>query len=142
MTEASRCIYTLICPLAGPATNHCPGNGLGHLWIVECPNVHIISLQLIILDDAGEDWLIASEPYDRISTKRNANKPVQDLISVCWVYFLMTITIMSCAHLYIRNVDKHTDTHYIYIYIYIYIYNIQRIWVRKDSIWEYKKGFS
>ena len=46
MTEASRCIYTLICPLSGPTTNHCAGNGLGHLRIVECPNVYIISLQL------------------------------------------------------------------------------------------------
>ena len=50
MTEASRCIYTLICPLTEPATNHCPGNGLGHLRIVERPNVHIISLQLVVHD--------------------------------------------------------------------------------------------
>ena len=69
VTEASRCIYTLICPLTGPATNHCPGNGLGHLKIVERPNVHIISLQLLIHYYAWEHWLIATEPYDRIPTK-------------------------------------------------------------------------
>ena len=40
ITEASQCIYTLICPLTGPAINHYPGNGLGHLQIVEYPNVH------------------------------------------------------------------------------------------------------
>ena len=68
MTEASWCIYTLICPLTEPATNHCPGNGLGHLRIVECPNVYIISLQLII-HYACEHWLIAIEPYDKIPTE-------------------------------------------------------------------------
>ena len=60
MTEASRYICTLICPLTGPATNHCTGNGLGNLQIVERPNVHIISLQLVI-HYAYEHWLIASE---------------------------------------------------------------------------------
>ena len=68
MTEASQCIYTLICPLTGPATNHCPGNGLGHLWIGEHPNVHIILVQLVIHYYASEHWLIATEPYDRIPT--------------------------------------------------------------------------
>ena len=48
MTEASQCIYTLIFPHTGPATNHCQGNGLGHFQIVERPYVFIISLQLII----------------------------------------------------------------------------------------------
>ena len=67
MTEASQCMYTLICPLTGPATNHCPGNGLGHLQIVEHPNVHIISL-LLVVHYAYEHWLIAIEPYDRIPT--------------------------------------------------------------------------
>ena len=67
MTEASWCIYTLICPLTGPATNHCPENELGHLWIAEHPNVHLISLQLTI-HYACEYWLIATEPYDRIPT--------------------------------------------------------------------------
>ena len=40
-------IYILIYPFTGPATNHCPENGLGHLRIMECPDVHIISFQLI-----------------------------------------------------------------------------------------------
>ena len=62
MTEASSCTYTLICPLTGPATNHCPGNGLGYLRLVERPNVHIISLQLIIHYYACERRLIATEP--------------------------------------------------------------------------------
>ncbi len=47
MTEASWCIYTLIYPFTGPATNHCSENGLSHFRIMECPNVHIISLQLV-----------------------------------------------------------------------------------------------
>ena len=68
MTEASRCIYTLICSLTRPATYHCPENGLGHLQIVECPNVHMISLQLVIHDYTCEHWLTATEPYDRIPT--------------------------------------------------------------------------
>ena len=68
-TEASRCIYTLTCLLTGPAANHCVGNGLGHLWIVKCPNVHIISLQLFTSTCSSlhmKLWLIATEPYDRI----------------------------------------------------------------------------
>ena len=68
MTEASRCIYTLIFPLTEPATNHCPGNELGYLHIVERPNIHIISLQLVIHYYTCEHWLIATEPYDRIPT--------------------------------------------------------------------------
>ena len=93
MTEASWCIYTQIYPLIGPATNHCPENGLSHLQIMERPNVHIISLQLVIhyytCEHCGrpihsalchieamsfvnyytcEHWLIAIEPYNRIST--------------------------------------------------------------------------
>ena len=47
MTETSQCIYTLIYPFNGPATNHCPENGLSHLRIMKCPNVHIISPQLV-----------------------------------------------------------------------------------------------
>ena len=66
MTEASWCIYTLICQLTGPVTNHCPANGLGHLRMVEHSNVHIISLQLVIHGYACEHWLIATETYDRI----------------------------------------------------------------------------
>ena len=67
MTEASQCICTLICPFTGPTTNHCQGNRLGHLRIVEYPNVHIISLQLLI-HYTCEHWPIATEPYDRIPT--------------------------------------------------------------------------
>ena len=29
-----------------PATNHCPGNGLNHMHIVECPIDHKISPSL------------------------------------------------------------------------------------------------
>ena len=47
MTEANWYMYTLIYKFTGPATNHCPKNGLSHLWIMECLNVHIISLELI-----------------------------------------------------------------------------------------------
>ena len=68
MTEASWCIYTVIYSLTGPATNHCPEIGLSHLWIVERPNVHIISIQFIIHYYACEHWLIATKPYDRIPT--------------------------------------------------------------------------
>ena len=68
MTEASWCIYTLIYRLIRPTTNHYPGNRLGHLWIVEHPNVHIISLQLVIHGYACEHWLIATESYVRIPT--------------------------------------------------------------------------
>ena len=71
MTEASRFIYTLICPLTGPATNCCPGNGLDNLQILEHPKVHIISLQFVIHGYACEHWLIATEPYDRIPTDWN-----------------------------------------------------------------------
>ena len=66
MTEATWCIYTLICPLTGPAINHSPGNGVGHLWIVKRPYDHIISL--VIRHHACEQWLIATEPYDRVPT--------------------------------------------------------------------------
>ena len=48
--------------------NHCSRNRLGHFLIVERPNVHIISIQLLILYYACEHWLIATEPYDRIPT--------------------------------------------------------------------------
>ena len=68
MTEASWCLYTLICLFTRPATNYYPGNGFGHLRIVEHPNVYIISLQLVIQSDTCEHWLIATESYDRIST--------------------------------------------------------------------------
>ena len=40
-------IYILIYPFTGPATNHGPENGPNHLRIMESPNVHIISLQLV-----------------------------------------------------------------------------------------------
>ena len=60
MTEASQCIHTLIYPFSGPATNHCPENGLSHLRKMECPNVYIISPQffthcsfMFFLDDAA-----------------------------------------------------------------------------------------
>ena len=48
MTEGSRYIYiyTLICPLTGPATNHCAGTGFGHLRKIEYPNVHEFPFQL------------------------------------------------------------------------------------------------
>ena len=65
MTEANRCIYALICLFTGLATKNWAWNGFGHLWIMERPNVHIISLQLII-HYAGENWLIATETYNRI----------------------------------------------------------------------------
>ena len=69
MTKASWYIFTLIYPFTGPATNHCPKNGLSHLRIMECPNVHIISLQLITHRFyANEWWLIATELYKRIPT--------------------------------------------------------------------------
>ena len=58
MIEASQCIYALICPLTVPATSHFPGNGLGHLRIVECPNVHIISIPLLIHYYACENKLV------------------------------------------------------------------------------------
>ena len=67
MTEASRYIYTLIYPFTGPATNHCPENRLSHLQLMECPNVHIISLQLVTHHFyTNECWLIATELYKRI----------------------------------------------------------------------------
>ena len=47
--EASQCIHSLIYPFTGPATNHCPENGLGHLRAMEYPNVHIISPQVVAL---------------------------------------------------------------------------------------------
>ena len=52
----------------GSAINHYPRNGLGHLWIVEHPIVHIISLQHVIHYYTCEDWFIATEPQDRIPT--------------------------------------------------------------------------
>ena len=78
MTEVSRCIYAVISPLNGPATNHCPENGLGHHRIVECPNVHRISLQLVIHNDACEHWPIATEPWDWISTKMDKRRTKKD----------------------------------------------------------------
>ena len=45
MTEASRYIYTLICPITRPAANHCAGTGLGHLRKIEYPNVHVFPFQ-------------------------------------------------------------------------------------------------
>ena len=68
LTEASQCKYTLICPLTGPATNLCPENGLGHLRIVEGPDVHVISPQLLIHHHACEHRPIATVPYDIILT--------------------------------------------------------------------------
>ena len=60
---------TLIYPLTGPATNLCPENGLSHLQIMECPNVHIISLQLITnWFYATGCWIKATDLYERIST--------------------------------------------------------------------------
>ena len=29
--------------IPGPATNHCPENGLDHMCTIECPNDHKIS---------------------------------------------------------------------------------------------------
>ena len=72
MTKASRCVYTLIHPLTGPANNHQQENGLSHLQIMEHPNVHIISLQLVIHYLTCEHWFIATEPYDRIPTATNS----------------------------------------------------------------------
>ena len=46
MTEESQYTYTLICPLTGPAANHCAGTGNGHLRKIEYPNVHEFPFQL------------------------------------------------------------------------------------------------
>ena len=35
---------------------------------MERPNVHIISLQLVIHDYTCEHWFIATEPYNKIPT--------------------------------------------------------------------------
>ena len=100
-TEGIPC--TLICPLTGPTTNHCPGNGLGHLQIVERPNVHIISLQLVIHDHTCQQWLIATEPDDRILTH---------------------IYIYTHTHTHTQTTTTiwSSNASYVTIYIYIYIY--------------------
>ena len=72
MTEASQSIHTLIYPFTELETNHCPENGLSHLRLKECPNVHIISPQLVTHYSffyVCEYWLIAPELYKRIPTK-------------------------------------------------------------------------
>ena len=48
MTEASRYIYTLICPITRPAANHCAGTGLGHLRKIEYPNVHVFPISTVL----------------------------------------------------------------------------------------------
>ena len=51
----------------GPATNHCPENGLSHLWTMECPNVLIIALEVVAPSFyANEYLLISKEHYERI----------------------------------------------------------------------------
>ena len=123
ITEASRCIYTLICPLTGPATNPCPGNGLGHLLIVKRPNDHIISLQLVIYIYACEHWLIAAEPYDRIPTWRFKQdtelKSGKASSSKQWLLHLPIWLIATDPYDRIPTVTYKKG--YIYIYIYIYI---------------------
>ena len=43
-------MYTLIYLFIGPATNHCSENWFGHSRTIECPNVHIISPQVVAYD--------------------------------------------------------------------------------------------
>ena len=67
MTEASQYIYTPINPTNWPANNHCPENGLNHVWVMECSNVYKIPpssvLHLTLTHNstgyATECWLIA-----------------------------------------------------------------------------------
>ena len=94
MTEASWCIYTLICPLTGPATNHCPGNGLGHFRIVERLNVHIISPQLVIHYYTCEHWLIATEPsieFQQLVLKYNCDYCSISLLFLTFVSVYMYV---------------------------------------------------
>ena len=153
MTEASRCICTLICPLTGPATDHCPGNGLGHLRIVEWLNVHIISLQLIIHGYVCEHWLIATEPYDRIPTELTrlnetfrqlldngqthkneivcGNLAEKKVLEIAFIYrfviiYLETIEIYLLHTLTYAHTHTHTHARALYIYIYNSLKSVSR----------------
>ena len=112
MNEASQCIYTLICPLTGAATNHC----LGHLWIVECPNVHIISLQLVI-HYACEHWLISTELYDRIPTMVNSFSQLI-LSTLDWVLNWLFVFVKVNHFLLLQPLSHHLDVVHLTLFFY------------------------
>ena len=114
MTEASQYIYiySLIYPFTGPATNHCPENGLSHLRMMECSNVLIISLQLVTYRFyANEYWLIATKLYERIPIKttvflqltKNTSVVSYNTTKLCWLQPVIWHTNSMDSYVYLST---------------------------------------